>query len=80
MKQSLKFTLPKINEPVKFNEFINQTFEGKVCIAHCIIWPHGHYDNRSVLQVCQIWKILENCNSLVLFLYFEILYADNLGY
>ena len=35
MKQSLKFTLPKINEPVKFNEFINQTFEGKVCIAHC---------------------------------------------
>jgi 16S rRNA (uracil1498-N3)-methyltransferase len=35
MKQSLKFTLPKINEPVKFNEFINQNFEGKMCIAHC---------------------------------------------
>jgi 16S rRNA (uracil1498-N3)-methyltransferase len=35
MKQSLKFILPKINEPLKFNEFINQTFEGKVCIAHC---------------------------------------------
>jgi 16S rRNA (uracil1498-N3)-methyltransferase len=35
MKQSLKFTLPKLNEPVKFNEFINQDFNGKVCIAHC---------------------------------------------
>jgi 16S rRNA (uracil1498-N3)-methyltransferase len=35
MKQSLKFTLPKINKPIKFSEFISQTFEGKVCIAHC---------------------------------------------
>jgi 16S rRNA (uracil1498-N3)-methyltransferase len=35
MKQSLKFTLPKLNEPIKFNEFISQDFDGKVCIAHC---------------------------------------------
>lgn len=35
MKQSLKFTLPKINEPVKFNEFINQNFEGAKHIAYC---------------------------------------------
>ena len=35
MKQSLKFTLPKLNEPIKLNQFINQEFEGKVCIAHC---------------------------------------------
>jgi len=35
MKQSLKFTLPKLNAPVKFNEFINQEFDGKICIAHC---------------------------------------------
>ena len=35
MKQSLKFTLPKLNPPIKFNEFINQDFEGKVYIAHC---------------------------------------------
>ena len=35
MKQSLKFTLPKLNPPLKFNDFINQNFEGKVCIAHC---------------------------------------------
>ncbi|MCL7754638.1 16S rRNA (uracil(1498)-N(3))-methyltransferase [Polaribacter sp. Z022] len=35
MKQSLKFTLPKLNEPIKLNQFVNQEFEGKVCIAHC---------------------------------------------
>jgi 16S rRNA (uracil1498-N3)-methyltransferase len=35
MKQSLKFTLPKINKPVKFTEFLNQDFDGKICIAHC---------------------------------------------
>jgi len=35
MKQSLKFTLPKINEPIKFGEFINQKNEGTLCIAHC---------------------------------------------
>jgi len=35
MKQSLKFTLPKLNVPIKFSEFINQDIDGKVCIAHC---------------------------------------------
>lgn len=35
MKQSLKFTLPKLNEPVKFTDFLEQKFEGKICIAHC---------------------------------------------
>lgn len=35
MKQSLKFTLPKLNAPIKFNDFINQNFDGNVCIAHC---------------------------------------------
>ena len=35
MKQSLKFTLPKLNEPIKLSQFINQEFDGKVCIAHC---------------------------------------------
>jgi 16S rRNA (uracil1498-N3)-methyltransferase len=35
MKQSLKFTLPKIKAPVKFNEFINENFEGNIYIAHC---------------------------------------------
>ena len=35
MKQSLKFTLPKLNEPIKFVEFINQNFKGDLFIAHC---------------------------------------------
>ena len=35
MKQSLKFTLPKINEAIKFSEFIHQDFDGEICIAHC---------------------------------------------
>jgi len=35
MKQSLKFTLPKLNEPSKFSDFINQNLDGKICIAHC---------------------------------------------
>jgi 16S rRNA (uracil1498-N3)-methyltransferase len=35
MKQSLKFTLPKLNAPVKFSEFIQQDIDGTRCIAHC---------------------------------------------
>ena len=35
MKQSLKFTLPKLNATVKFSQFIKQDFEGNICIAHC---------------------------------------------
>jgi 16S rRNA (uracil1498-N3)-methyltransferase len=35
MKQSLKFTLPKLNEAVKFSDFISQKKEGSLCIAHC---------------------------------------------
>jgi len=35
MKQSLKFKLPKLNEPVKFNDFITSDFEGDLFIAHC---------------------------------------------
>lgn len=44
MKQSLKFTLPKLNAPVKFNAFIDQEIEGTVCIAHC------EDDQKNVLQ------------------------------
>ena len=35
MKQSLKFYLPKLNEAISFNEFINQNFVGNKYIAHC---------------------------------------------
>ena len=35
MKQSLKFTLPKLNKPIKLNDFLKQDLDGQVCIAHC---------------------------------------------
>ena len=35
MKQSLKFHLPKLNEPISFNEFVKKDFSGQKFIAHC---------------------------------------------
>ena len=35
MKQSLQFTLPKLNYPIKFSEFIKQNFTEEIFIAHC---------------------------------------------
>lgn len=35
MKQSLKFTLPKLNDAIKFSEFINQNSNKDTYIAHC---------------------------------------------
>ncbi|TVZ28238.1 16S rRNA (uracil1498-N3)-methyltransferase [Gillisia sp. Hel_I_86] len=35
MKQSLHFTLPKLNQPVRFSEFVTDTPEGSKFIAHC---------------------------------------------
>ncbi len=35
MKQSLKFTKPKLNEPISFNDFINKTANENIFIAHC---------------------------------------------
>ncbi|MDG1041118.1 MAG: 16S rRNA (uracil(1498)-N(3))-methyltransferase [Polaribacter sp.] len=35
MKQSLKFVVPKLNESVKFSDFMKQDFEGDLFIAHC---------------------------------------------
>ncbi|CAL2104336.1 Ribosomal RNA small subunit methyltransferase E [Tenacibaculum sp. 190130A14a] len=35
MKQSLQFTLPKLNAPVKFSDFIDQDFNSQLFIAHC---------------------------------------------
>jgi len=34
-KQSLKFHFPKLNNPIKFSEFILQEFKGDLFIAHC---------------------------------------------
>jgi 16S rRNA (uracil1498-N3)-methyltransferase len=35
MKQSLKFQLPVLNEPVKFSDFIKKDLAGDKLIAHC---------------------------------------------
>lgn len=35
MKQSLKFSLPKLNPPIKFNQFINDNSAELRLIAHC---------------------------------------------
>ena len=35
MKQSLQFTLPKLNDPIKFSDFIKQDFPEQTFIAHC---------------------------------------------
>ncbi len=35
MKQSLKFRLPTLNDPIKFSDFIKKDFHGSKLIAHC---------------------------------------------
>ncbi|MBT8393558.1 MAG: 16S rRNA (uracil(1498)-N(3))-methyltransferase [Flavobacteriaceae bacterium] len=35
MKQSLNCYLPKLNEAIKFNDFLKQDFKGQKFIAHC---------------------------------------------
>ncbi|PCI95065.1 MAG: 16S rRNA (uracil(1498)-N(3))-methyltransferase [Flavobacteriales bacterium] len=56
MKQSLKASLPKINDLTSFNKIVNHPFEGKKYIAHC-------YDENQ-LHFKSIYKKGEN--SLVL--------------
>lgn len=35
MKQSLQYKLPKLNDAVRFSDFINKNFNNEVFIAHC---------------------------------------------
>ena len=35
MKQSLQYYLPKLHEPIPFANFIKETKEGQLFIAHC---------------------------------------------
>ena len=44
IKQSLKYHLPKLNEAIKFREFIKQEFIGSKYIAHC------HQDKKIELK------------------------------
>ena len=43
MKQSLKATLPKVDDLINFNEVINQSFVGKKYIAHCYNKNQQHF-------------------------------------
>ena len=56
MKQSLKFELPKLNKPIKFNDFINQEFKGNLFIAHC-----EELDKKSLAK-----EVKPNTNILIL--------------
>jgi 16S rRNA (uracil1498-N3)-methyltransferase len=56
IKQSLKFTVPKINKPLKFTEFLEQNFEGKVCIAHCE--DHEKSSLKKIIGVAEKTTIL----------------------
>ncbi|WP_309608179.1 16S rRNA (uracil(1498)-N(3))-methyltransferase [Flavobacterium sp.] len=35
MKQSLQFFMPKLNDPISFQNFILKQHDGNLCIAHC---------------------------------------------
>ena len=53
IKQSLKYHLPKLNEAIKFKDFIKQEFIGSKYIAHC------HHDEKIELKKTKkIKKIL----------------------
>ncbi|WP_088323188.1 16S rRNA (uracil(1498)-N(3))-methyltransferase [Polaribacter tangerinus] len=56
MKQSLKFTLPKLNNPIKFNDFIKKDFDGQICIAHCEDHQKNHL--KSVIQPLEKTTVL----------------------
>ena len=45
MKQSLKYQIPKLNQPVKFSEILNTQSETVKLIAHC-----EDYDKKNSLQ------------------------------
>lgn len=46
MKQSLKFHLPKLNEPISFSNFINKPFEGNKFIAYCKSTEDAHLKSQ----------------------------------
>lgn len=43
MKQSLKATLPLINELTSFNDLVNKSFKGKKYVAHCYKENQKHF-------------------------------------
>ncbi len=50
MKQSLSCYLPKLNEAIKFNDFIKQDFKDNLFIAHCEVYPELGSGTRKSLK------------------------------
>lgn len=48
MKQSLQFTIPKLNQPIKFSEFMSQNFNSQLFIAHCEEGSKNHFLKNSI--------------------------------
>lgn len=57
MKQSLKATLPIVNDLTAFDKFIVKPFDGKKFIAHCYAENQSHYK--------ELYKKGENCLVLI---------------
>ncbi len=53
IKQSLKFHLPKLNDPISYNDFIKQKINGDKFIAHCLDGKKEKLDN-SINETCTI--------------------------
>jgi 16S rRNA (uracil1498-N3)-methyltransferase len=53
MKQSLKYHLPKLNNPVLYTDFIKQDFKGDKFIAHCLNKDKTKLD-KSINPRCNI--------------------------
>ena len=53
IKQSLKFHLPKLNDPINYNDFIKQKINGDKFIAHCLETKKEKLSN-SINKICTI--------------------------
>ena len=53
IKQSLKFHLPKLNDPISYNDFIKQKINGNKFIAHCLETKKEKLSN-SINKICTI--------------------------
>ena len=67
IKQSIKASLPKLNELTKFNEFVKTPFEGQKFIAHCssLPTPFGPTPIKEVDYLGKIYKPQNNVLILI---------------
>jgi len=53
IKQSLKFHIPNLNDPISYNDFIKQKINGDKFIAHCLETKKEKLSN-SINKICTI--------------------------